>query len=141
MTARVRALLEMLHDGVGKPHLGYVLSDDGRESVSYNAIKCQHERVVRRLKLPKFRLYDLRHTFLTRLGEAGGRFLHDSKNGGAFEHSRESALRTSDRGAGRRRGIPVRRVQSAQDRGTESQAEGFLAWSHKSPHTHFEESR
>ena len=71
MTARVRGLLEMLHEAAYKPHIGHVLSDDGREAISYNAIKCQHERVVKRLKLPKFRLYDLRHTFLTRLGEAG----------------------------------------------------------------------
>jgi len=61
----------MLHEAAGKPHLGYVLSDDGRDPISYNAVKCQHDRLVRRLKIPKFRLYDLRHTFLTRLGEAG----------------------------------------------------------------------
>ncbi len=71
MTARVKGLLEMLHEEAKKPHIGYVLSDDGKEPVSYNAIKCQHERVVKRLKLAKFRLYDLRHSFLTRLGEAG----------------------------------------------------------------------
>jgi integrase len=71
MTARVKGLLEMLHEEASKPHIGHVLSDDGRQPISYNAIKCQHERVVKRLKLPKFRLYDLRHTFLTRLGEAG----------------------------------------------------------------------
>ena len=70
MTARVRMLLEMLHEAAGKPHLGYVLTDDGREHITYNAIKCQHERRVQRLKMAKFRLYDLRHTFLTRLGEA-----------------------------------------------------------------------
>ena len=71
MTARVKGLLEMLHEEAKKPHIGYVLSDDGKEPISYNAIKCQHERVLKRLKLRKFRLYDLRHTFLTRLGEAG----------------------------------------------------------------------
>ena len=70
MTARIKMLLEMRHEAAGKPNLGYVLSDDGREPVTYNAIKCQHERTVRRLKMAKFRLYDLRHTFLTRLGEA-----------------------------------------------------------------------
>src|SRR5215813_13592800 len=70
MTARVKALLEMLHEGADKPNIGYVFSEDGKEHITYNAIKCQHERRVRRLKMAKFRLYDMRHTFLTRLGEA-----------------------------------------------------------------------
>jgi integrase len=45
--------------------------------VSYSTIDSQHGRTVADLKdadakdVPHFRLYDLRHTFLTRLGEAG----------------------------------------------------------------------
>ena len=73
MTARVKALLNMRFETAEKPAQGWVfLASDGEGHLSYNTIKCQHDRTLERLKsVKRFRLYDLRHTYLTRLGEAG----------------------------------------------------------------------
>jgi hypothetical protein len=80
-------LLRRITVSPGKPYLGYVLSHDRNEHITYNAIKCQHERRVRRLKMAKFRLYDLRRTFLTRLGEANTESLHHPEDCRSFKHS------------------------------------------------------
>ena len=73
LTARVQALLSMRHEAAGKPAAGWVFpaNDNPANHVPYSTIDTQHGRTVAGLKgIPHFRLYDLRHTFLTRLGEA-----------------------------------------------------------------------
>jgi integrase len=84
LTARVHGLLEMRWEAAGKPKDGWVFpgsTDDG--FLSYSTIDSQHSRTIAKLNvagsngekpqnpITPFRLYDLRHTFLTRLGEAG----------------------------------------------------------------------
>jgi integrase len=84
LTGRVHALLKMRWEEAGKPKEGWVfLGGDGRGHISYWTIDSQHDRTISKLNAPgpkgegpnsrvtRFRLYDLRHTFLTRLGEAG----------------------------------------------------------------------
>jgi integrase len=74
MTARVRSLLQQLHKEAHEPDLGFVFPRDekGKEHVPYDTINSQHDVTMKALeRLKKFRLYDLRHTLLTRLGEAG----------------------------------------------------------------------
>ncbi len=77
MTPRVRDILTLRHEKAGKPSDGLVFpGTSGKGSVSYDTINSQHDRTIQRLaQTPKllgpFRLYDLRHTFLTRLGESG----------------------------------------------------------------------
>ena len=44
---------------------------DADNHLSYDTVRSQHGRLIQKLKLKPFRLYDLRHTFLTRLGESG----------------------------------------------------------------------
>ena len=63
----------MRFEAVGKPAQGWVFpAIEGTGHLSYNTIDCQHDRNLKRLKfLQRLRLYDLRHTFLTRLGKAG----------------------------------------------------------------------
>ena len=56
------------------PDFGYLFPRDkeGKEHVPYDTVNSQHDVTMRSLNmLKKFRLYDLRHTLLTRLGEAG----------------------------------------------------------------------
>jgi integrase len=83
LTARVQSLLSMRHEAAGKPVTGWVFpaNDDPKEHVPYSTIDSQHGRAINKLNEPDdegnepenpitpFRLYDLRHTFLTRLGE------------------------------------------------------------------------
>jgi integrase len=83
LTARVQALLGMRHEAAAKPKEGWVFTGGHKDGhVAYSTIDSQHGRTITRLNAkdaegnePKnpitpFRLYDLRHTFLTRLGEA-----------------------------------------------------------------------
>jgi integrase len=45
---------------------------DGKDHVPYDTINSQHDVTTRLLpKLKRLRLYDFRHTLLTRLGESG----------------------------------------------------------------------
>jgi integrase len=83
LTARVQSLLSMRHEQGGKPATGWVFpsNDDPKEHVPYSTIDSQHGRTIAKLNEPDkegnrpentitpFRLYDCRHTFLTRLGE------------------------------------------------------------------------
>lgn len=73
LTAGVKAVLEMRWEAAGRPAMGWVFANDtGKNPIHYDAIDSLHDRVMRRLPVEKrFRLYDLRHTALTRLGEAG----------------------------------------------------------------------
>lgn len=73
MTPRVRDVLIARHEAAGKPAFGFVFpGDDARKPLPYSTITSAHRRVVKRLKLEALRLYDLRHTFLTRYGMSGG---------------------------------------------------------------------
>jgi integrase len=83
LTARVQSLLSMRHEAAGKPATGWVFpaNDDPTKHVPYSTIDSQHGRTIEKVNAPDdagnkpenpivpFRLYDLRHTFLTRLGE------------------------------------------------------------------------
>jgi Phage integrase family len=48
-----------------------VACPDPRGHIDHSSLKKQHIRAVRLSKVRPFVLYDLRHTFLTRLGESG----------------------------------------------------------------------
>jgi integrase len=83
LTARVHSLLSMRHESAGRPITGWVFpsNDDPKVHVPYSTIDSQHDRTIEKLTeeggagkqlqnaIIPFRLYDLRHTFLTRLGE------------------------------------------------------------------------
>jgi integrase len=73
MTARVSSVLAERYKGAGKLQWGWAFQGKVAEShVSYDAIKCQHDRVMKKLTgFKTWRLYDTRHTYLTRLGESG----------------------------------------------------------------------
>ncbi len=86
LTARVQSLLTMRHEAAGKLASGWVFPSRDlkrpNEHMSYAVIDTQHGRTLESLNAkgsngepPKtpitpFRIYDLRHTCLTRLGEA-----------------------------------------------------------------------
>jgi integrase len=71
MTARVKGLLEMRHSAAGWPKAGWVFPAD-TASDHVDSLKSQHRKALKDSKItPPFVLYSLRHTFLTRLGEAG----------------------------------------------------------------------
>ena len=84
LTARILALLEMRWEAVGKPKEGWVFPGSEKDGyLSYSTVDSQHAPTIEKLNAPgpdgvppqnpitRFRIYDLRHTFLTRLGEAG----------------------------------------------------------------------
>jgi integrase len=73
MTSRVFALVQNRHELAGKPLVGFLFpqGQSAKDHVSYNTVKLQHRVTMRSLTtLNHFRLYDLRHTLLTRLGES-----------------------------------------------------------------------
>ena len=82
MTPRVRQVLEGRWDKAENPDEGWVFTAPTKsEHVEKSSIKKQHKQVFQTLKeegekndekpIRPFVLYDLRHTFLTRLGESG----------------------------------------------------------------------
>jgi hypothetical protein len=74
MTPRVQALLSARHEAAGRPASGFVFPEEGKpkKPVPYTTIDSQHDRTLDKLpKIRRFRLYDLRHTMLTRLAQAG----------------------------------------------------------------------
>lgn len=84
MTARVQALLNARYEAAGDPAEGWVFPGSTKAGhIAYSTIDSQHCRTFQKLNQPEpngeasknsitpFRLYDLRHTLLTRLGEAG----------------------------------------------------------------------
>jgi integrase len=82
MTLRVRAILEKRSESDGKPIDGWVWAAPTRSGhVESSSLKRQHARAFKTLAeqsakngekvIRPFVLYSLRHTFLTRLGEAG----------------------------------------------------------------------
>src|SRR5215813_3648619 len=70
LSARVKGILERRHKEAGKPDIGFVFSRDDDSAIPYCSIDPQHDRTVAKLKF-RFRIYDCRHTFGTRLGESG----------------------------------------------------------------------
>jgi integrase len=72
MTPRVRNILEIRWEGVGKPADGWVWSASTRSGhLEGSSLKKQHGKALRLSGVRPFVLYSLRHTFLTRLGESG----------------------------------------------------------------------
>jgi integrase len=72
MTPRVRAALENRWLAAGKPETGYVWP--GETSTGYihdETVRRAHLKVIEAAKVRHFVLHSLRHTFLTRLGDAG----------------------------------------------------------------------
>src|SRR5262249_55249335 len=72
ISARVQEILSRRHQTAGKPQLGFVFARDDKEksAVPYCSIDTQHDRTIEKLNF-RFRIYDCRHTFGTRLGETG----------------------------------------------------------------------
>lgn len=72
MTPRVRSLLERRWEATGRPLEGWVwAAKTASGHIEPSTIKKQHNRALRLSGVRPFVLYSLRHTFLTRLGEAG----------------------------------------------------------------------
>ncbi len=70
LTARAQAVLSMRYEGNEPPKQGYVFEGTEDGHVPYSTIDSQHARALAAMTgVPHFRMYDLRHTFLTRLGE------------------------------------------------------------------------
>ena len=134
MTPRVRAVVEARWDGAKKPGEGWIFPAETRSGhIEKSTLKKEHRKVFGRVNeqakkneekpVRPFVLYDLRHTFLTRLGESGcdvwtlariaghsnikqsSRYVHPSNDAvlGAMErmsghkigHSAENALQTA----------------------------------------------
>jgi len=70
MTLRVKALLEMRHAQQGEPAEGWAFPAPTK-SGRVDSLKSQHAQALKATGLQPFVLYTLRHTMLTRLGEAG----------------------------------------------------------------------
>jgi integrase len=72
LSARVREVLTRRHEAVGMPQFGFVFARDDKDksAVPYCSIDTQHDRTLEKLDF-RFRIYDCRHTFGTRLGESG----------------------------------------------------------------------
>jgi integrase len=70
MTARVRALLGMRFEEQGRPREGWVFPAE-TESEHVDRLKSQHAKALKDSGVKPFVIYSLRHTMLTRLGEAG----------------------------------------------------------------------
>jgi integrase len=70
MTARVWALLEMRFEEQGKPSEGWVFPAETK-SGHIDRVKSQHAKALKDSGVKPFVIYSLRHTMLTRLGEAG----------------------------------------------------------------------
>jgi integrase len=70
LTPRVKALLEMRHAQQGHPSEGWVFPA-ATKSGCLASVKSQHARALKDSGVKHFVLYSLRHTMLTRLGEAG----------------------------------------------------------------------
>ena len=72
MTPRARAVLEARWEAAGRPEEGWVWPAPTQSGhINHASLKKQHTRALTLAKLRPFVLYDLRHTFLTRLGESG----------------------------------------------------------------------
>ena len=70
MAARVKAILDRRNQEAGKAQIGFVFEREDGTATPYCSIDTQHDRTLEKTKL-RFRIYDFRHTFRTRLGESG----------------------------------------------------------------------
>ena len=72
MTSNVYALLRARHDAAGRPEDGWVFPapNSPEEHISDGLTKFQHRKALNESKVAAFVPYVLRHTALTRLGEA-----------------------------------------------------------------------
>jgi integrase len=72
MSPRVRTVFERRWDAAQKPSEGWVWAADTLSGhIEPSTTKKQHQRALRLSGVRPFVIYSLRHTFLTRLGEAG----------------------------------------------------------------------
>ena len=72
MTPRVRATLQSRWERAGRPLEGWVWPAPSQSGhIDHCSLKKQHNKAVKLAKVSPFVLYNLRHTFLTRLGESG----------------------------------------------------------------------
>jgi integrase len=72
MSPRVRAVIERRWEAAHRPAEGWVWAADTQSGhVEPSTTKKQHQRALRLSGVRPFVIYSLRHTFLTRLGEAG----------------------------------------------------------------------
>src|SRR5205814_5928691 len=72
LTPRVRSVLETRWKAAGRPGEGWVWPAPTQVGhIDHSSLKKQHNRAVPLSKVRRFVLYNLRHTFLTRLGESG----------------------------------------------------------------------
>lgn len=126
-TPRVRAVLEARWENADKPEEGWIFRAPTKSGhVEKSTFKKQHKRVFKTLKeeaekngekaVRPFVLYDLRHTFLTKLGESGcdvwtlartaghsnikqsSRYVHPSGDAVLDAMERMGALKTTNRG-------------------------------------------
>ena len=70
MTKRARVILERRHKEAGEPKAGFVFQREDKTAIPYTSIDSMHDRTLKKTE-QQFRIYDFRHTFGTRLGEAG----------------------------------------------------------------------
>jgi integrase len=72
LTPRVRAVLQARWESSGQPEEGWVWPASAKSGhVEPCSLKRQHRKALKYAKVRPFVLYNLRHTFLTRLGESG----------------------------------------------------------------------
>ena len=72
MSPRVRSILERRWEAAERPVEGWIWSATTASGhIEPSTLKKQHRRALRLSGVRPFVLYSLRHTFLTRLGEAG----------------------------------------------------------------------
>jgi len=72
LTLRVRTVLEALWENADRPDEGWVFPAPTKQGhVWHDSIRVQHRNALNASKVRPFVVYDLRHTFLTRLGESG----------------------------------------------------------------------
>jgi len=74
MTPRVSALLRARHQAAGYPEDGWIFpaQNEPQEHITDGFTKFQHRKALDDSKVTDFVPYILRHTALTRLGEAAG---------------------------------------------------------------------
>ena len=74
MTPRVSALLRARHEAAGHPEDGWIFPapNEPEEHITDGFTKFQHRKALDDSRVPDFVPYVLRHTALTRLGEAAG---------------------------------------------------------------------
>ena len=72
MSLRVQSILKRRWKDAGKPPEGWIWSSETKSGhIEPSTLKKQHRNAIRDSKVRPFVMYSLRHTFLTRLGEAG----------------------------------------------------------------------